>query len=181
MAVSFLIKNPQILNKGVFHADLYGTRNDKYAACLENSVTSVQWKNIKPAPPFYLFIRRDEKAAKQYEKYYSVKDMFVAQSTGIKSHRDHFAFAFDAEEIKSRINKMIDGTINTEKLREIYNLKDTHGWSLDSARKKLMREYSFEQFLKPCLYRPFDTRWCYYGRETMDRHRPEVNAPHAGG
>ncbi len=174
VAISLLVKNPKAKQKGVFHADLYGKRDDKYAACLENNLTSVQWKKVKPASPFYLFIPRNEKAAKQYEKYYSVKDMFIAQSTGIKSHRDHFAFAFNAEDIKARINKMIDGNINTEKLREIYNLKDTHGWSLDSARKKLMREYSFEQFLKPCLYRPFDTRWCYYGRETMDRHRPEV-------
>ena len=174
VAISLLVKNPKAKQKGVFHADLYGKRDDKYAACLENNLTSVQWKTVKPASPFYLFIPRNEKVAKQYEKYYSVKDMFVTQSTGIKSHRDHFAFAFDAEEIKSRINKMIDGTINTEKLREIYGLNDTRDWSLNSARKKLMREHSFEQFLKPCLYRPFDTRWCYYGRETMELHRPEV-------
>ena len=134
----------------------------------------MQWKKIIPASPFYLFIPRDGKSAKKYEKLYSVKDMFIAQSTGIKSHRDHFAFAFDADEIKARINQLIDKKISTESLREKYNLKDMHDWSLESTRTALRHKHSFNQFLNPCLYRPFDTRWCYYGKETMDRHRPEV-------
>ena len=100
--------------------------------------------------------------------------MFITQSTGIKSHRDHFAFAFDADEVKARINKMIDKNISTESLREKYNLKDTRDWSLESARTALRRKHSFDEFLKPCLYRPFDTRWCYYGGETIELHRPEV-------
>ena len=73
-----------------------------------------------------------------------------------------------------RIGKMIDTGVSTEALREMYNLKDTPDWSLESARKSLMGSHSFERFLKPCLYRPFDSRWCYYGEETMNRHRPEV-------
>jgi len=174
VAISILIKNSQAQKKGVFHADLYGRRDTKYTACLDSDIKTIQWRKIEAARPFYLFIPRNEKAAKRYEKYYSVKDMFVAQSTGIKSHRDHFAFAFDAKEIESRLNKMIDINVNTENLREIYNLKDTRDWSLDSARKLLMTNHSFDKFLKPCLYRPFDTRWCYYGRETMELHRPEV-------
>ena len=153
---------------------LYGKRSDKYATCLEQGVETIKWKAITPASPFYLFIPRDEKAAKEYETYYSVKDIFMTQSTGIKSHRDHFAFAFNADEIKERINKMIDPNISTENLREMYDLKDTRDWSLESARKSLMDGHSFDEFLKPCLYRPFDTRWCYYGRTTMELHRPKV-------
>ena len=174
VAISILVKNPKSKQKGIFHAGFYGKRDEKYNACLENDITTVQWKKIIPASPFYLFIPRDGKSAKKYEKFYSVKDMFIAQSTGIKSHRDHFAFAFDADEIKARINQLIDKKISTESLREKYNLKDTRDWSLESARTALRHKHSFNQFLKPCLYRPFDTRWCYYGKETMELHRPEV-------
>ena len=174
VAISILVKNPKSKQKGIFHADFYGKRDEKYNACLENDITTVQWKKIIPASPFYLFIPRDEKVAKEYEKFYSIKDMFITQSTGIKSHRDHFAFAFDADEVKARINKMIDKNISTESLREKYNLKDTRDWSLESARTALRRKHSFDEFLKPCLYRPFDTRWCYYGGETIELHRPEV-------
>ena len=174
VAISILVKNPNAKQKGIFHADFYGKRDEKYNACLENDIATTPWKQVTPTAPFYLFIPRDDKVAEKYEKFYSIKDMFTAQSTGIKSHRDHFAFAFDADEIKTRINKMINKNISTESLREKYNLKDTGGWSLESVRTALRHNHSFDQFLKPCLYRPFDTRWCYYGKETMDRPRPEV-------
>ena len=174
VAISILVKNQNAKQKGVFHADFYGKRDEKYKACLENDIATTPWKQVTPTAPFYLFIPRDDKAAKKYQKYYSLKDMFIAQSIGIASHRDHFAYAFDADEIKPRINHLIDKKISTESLREKYNLKDTGDWSLESARTALRHKHSFEQFLKPCLYRPFDTRWCYYGKETMERPRPEV-------
>ena len=174
VAISILVKNPNAKQKGVFHADFYGKRDEKYNACLENDIATTPWKQVTPTASFYLFIPRDDKAAKKYEKFYSVKDIFMAQSTGITTSRDHFAFAFDADEVKARINKMIDENISTESLREKYNLKDTRDWSLESARTALRYQHSFNQFLKPCLYRPFDTRWCYYGRETMESPRPGV-------
>ena len=174
VAVSILIKNPAAKNKGVFHADLWGLREHKYKACVENSIATIQWKNITPSAPFYLFIPHDEKAYKKYQQFYSVKDIFAAQSTGIKSHRDPFAFAFDAEEIKNRITKLLDTGISTEKLREMYKLKDTRDWNLENARKSLMESHSFEKFLKPCLYRPFDIRWCYHGNEIMELPRQEI-------
>ena len=174
VAISLLVKNPATKKKGVYHADLYGKRTAKYQQCAEQSVDGIQWKKVKPATPFYLFIPRDERVAKKYEKFYSVKDIFTAQSTGIKSHRDHFAFAFDAQEIKTRIKKMTDANISTENLREMYDLKDTRDWGLENARKRLTSHHSFDKFLKPCLYRPFDIRWCYYGGETLELPRPEV-------
>ena len=174
VAISILVKNPETKKKGVFHADLWGRRAGKYAACLEHDINTVQWQVIETAAPFYLFIPRDKKTAKQYEKYYSVKDIFASQGTGIKSHRDHFAFAFDDKEIKKRINKMADANISTGNLRETYNLNDTRDWKLESARKSLRGNCSFDEFLKPCLYRPFDIRWCYYGKETMELSRLKV-------
>ena len=129
---------------------------------------------IETAPPFYLFIPRDEKEAKQYQNYDSITDIFKTTSTGIKSHRDHFAFAFEAETIKTRIEQLIDTRISIEHLRETYHLLDTRDWKLESARQLLRRSYSFNAFLKPCLYRPFDVRWCYYGKQTMERPRPQV-------
>ena len=174
VAISLLVKNSKAKKKGVFRADLYGKRVDKYKTFLDNDINTVQWKEITPTYPFYLFIVQDRKAAKRYEKHHSVKDMFIAQSTGIKSHRDHFAFAFDADEIKTRIDNMRDTTISTEDSRVMYALKDTQDWSLASARQALVQEHSFSERLKPCLYRPFDIRWCYYGKETMERWRPQV-------
>ena len=173
VAISLLVKNPNAKNKGAFHADLYGKRQDKYEALLEQSIGTIEWKTLTPTESPYLFIPI-RTIPKEYKNAFSVQDMFAVQSTGIKSHRDHFAFAFEAKEIKQRINDMLNPNISTEKLREKYNLKDTRDWSLENARTLLEQNHSFDKYLKPCMYRPFDIRWCYYGRETMELHRPEV-------
>ncbi len=173
VAISILVKNPGTCKK-VFRADLYGKREDKYATCLESDIETVQWKKIKPAPPFYLFVSRDEKIAKEYEKYVSVPEIFNTYRNGLTSHHDRFAFDFEAKKIKKRVHQLIDTKISTEYLRDIYNLKDTAGWKLESARKSLMESHSFDEFLKPCLYRPFDSRWCYYGGETIVRPAAEA-------
>ena len=176
VAISILVKNPNAKQKGVFHDDLWGSRDKKYKK-LKNSETTIKtidWKKLTPTAPSYLFIPHDDDAAEKYQKFYSLKNMFVAQSSAIATHRDHFAYAFDANEVKTRINKMIDDNVSTKSLREEYNLKDTADWGLMSARTSLRDNYSFKEYLKPCSYRPFDTRWCYYGKETMNRPRPAL-------
>lgn len=174
VAISIFIKSPLAKKQKVFYADLYGRRSTKFEACLALDMSSVQWKEITPAKPFYFFIPHDIKAASPYQKLYSIKDIFATHSTGIKTHRDHFAFAFEKKEIKERINNFIDKNVSTEKLRKKYILKDSGSWRLENMRISLKKNHSFNKFLKPCLYRPFDIRWCYYSKETMERHRPEV-------
>ena len=112
--------------------------------------------------------------AHEYEQFIPLQEIFPVNSVGIVTSRDHFAFAFDAEAIKTRIEKLKDTGISTESLRNTFNLKDTRDWELESIRKSIRVSYSFDACLKPCLYRPFDTRWCYYGKETMEMHRPKV-------
>ena len=170
VAISILVKNPETKKKGVFHADLWGLRKGKYMACAAKGIETIKWRTIMPDASPYLFVPR-RKMPTKYKTAFPINDIFSSNVSGIVTAHDHFAFAFDDKEIKKRINKMIDANISTGNLREAYNLKDTSGWKLESARKSLRGNCSFDEFLKPCLYRPFDTRWCYYGKETMERHR----------
>ena len=39
----------------VFHADLWGKRDDKYAQFLEHTIEDTQWTALDPSKPFYLF------------------------------------------------------------------------------------------------------------------------------
>ncbi len=173
VAVSILVKNPAVKHKGVFHADVYGVRDHKYAFCLKSNIESINWKPLSPATPFYSFVPRRTMPAK-YRKSFSVKDIFSSSVVGMATSRDHFAFAFAPGDIEARINNLIDADLSTEELREKYNLRDTRDWSLDDARRQLRESHSFDEFLVPCSYRPFDARWCYYGKETMDTPRPGV-------
>lgn len=174
VAISILVKNPELKKKGVFHANLWGLRKAKYDACLERDLKTTQWKKLTPAAPTYLFIPFDNVGSKKFRQFWSVSDIFPRSGTGIKSHRDHFAFGYEQNEIKARIRDLINANISAADLREKYNLADTRDWTLEGARQALVSGHSFEHCLKQCLYRPFDTRWCYYGGEPIELPRSGI-------
>lgn len=48
----------------IYHAELWGKREDKYNWLLENDLTSTQWQELSPKPEFYLFIARADERNK---------------------------------------------------------------------------------------------------------------------
>ena len=173
VAISLLVKNPAAKKKGFFHADMWGTRKGKYNICAAQTIDDIKWKTIDPQSPFYFFVPYDNKGGDEFRKHKKMPDIFSLCSNGIKSHRDHFAFGFCADTIKERVRDMADENITLDDLREKYKLKDTRDWKLQEART-MLKKHSFEQFLVPCMYRPFDYRWCYYSKNIMELPRPKV-------
>ena len=175
VAISLLVKNPNAKQKGVFHADLYGRRNDKYAACLENNLTSVQWKNVKPAPPFYLFIPRDEKVAKEYQSLWSVPDIFNTTGTpapGIVTTHDQFAISYTKKEVLDKIEKLLASNTE-EEARSLFRLCSQKQWNYDVA-KKALADGAYKEKACQIAYRPFDTRWTVYDSNVTVHRRDRV-------
>ena len=173
VGISLLIKNPD-LTKGIFHYDVFGKRDVKYEFCEANTIQSIKWRKLKPTSPFYLFIPQNKKSGKQYQSYTSITDIFSIFSTGIKTHRDHFAFAFDKENIETRMKDMLNPSLSNTALRQKYNITDSDSWNLTAARRQIMNTSDWSDNICSCLYRPFDIRWCHLGQTTMDRPRQRV-------
>ena len=174
VAVSLLVKNPATKKKSIFHADLWGAQEYKYAFCRQNTVDSIEWSEINPAAPYYFFRPYDYEGDKKYREFWSVSDIFSLSGNGIKSHRDHFAFGFSEETIKARVRDFVDEKIDTASLCAKYNLTDTKYWRLEDKRKALKKTLDCGKLLRQCALRPFDSRWCYYSKAIMDRPRPEI-------
>ena len=98
VAISIFVKKKE-LSKGVFHADMYGSRNSKYKQCEEQSIENIEWNTIKPTTPFYLFIPYDNETAKEYDKFYSLKDIFSINSIGIITANDKNLIKFNKDEM----------------------------------------------------------------------------------
>ncbi|MFQ6044568.1 MAG: N-6 DNA methylase, partial [Candidatus Poribacteria bacterium] len=80
----------------VYHADLWGLRENKYRWLSENDVRTTEWCELKPGVTSnYFFVPKDFDLQAEYEKGWSVADIFPVNSTGIKTHRDHFVIDFD--------------------------------------------------------------------------------------
>ncbi|WP_432631516.1 type ISP restriction/modification enzyme [Brachyspira sp.] len=99
---SSLAINQNLLAK-VYHYDLFGKREDKYKFLFDNNLNNIEWKELKLKAPFFLFVPQDENKKIEYDKGYSVKDMFRIANVGIVTSKDAILIANDKEELKNKI------------------------------------------------------------------------------
>jgi len=166
----------------VFHHDLLGKKELKYASLWENSISSIGFKNVNYQKPNYFFVPKDYDAIKQYSKGFSTSELFITQSMGITSARDSFVIDIDKNQLLDRIkefsNLELSDTVTRERFfgdkKEGKYLKgDTRGWKMTEARKAIS-DNSHENFILPISYRPFDLRTMYYSPNMVDWGREEV-------
>jgi predicted helicase len=103
----------------------------------------------------------------------SITELFGLSVNGFKTHRDHFAIAFDKETLANRVRDLCAMTYSDDELKQKYDLEDNRDWSLAAARKKLRALPNAPDYPTPALYRPFDARFCFYGDSLMDFPRRE--------
>jgi hypothetical protein len=165
----------------VWYCDVWGTREAKYAFLNQHTLDSTPWQALQPQPPFYLFAPQEDALRTEYERGWRLTDIFRLHSTGIKTHRDHFAIAFDQQTLLQRIGEFRDLTIPDDEIRQRYALKDTRDWKLRESRQKLAHDPNWQAHFHPCLYRPFDVRWIYYSPTVIELPRDEVMQHLIGG
>ena len=51
----------------IHHADIYGTRAHKYQTLLASDLESVDWQELSPNAPFYLFMPQEQAYREEYE------------------------------------------------------------------------------------------------------------------
>ncbi len=173
VAISLLVKK-QGLSQAVYHADLWGTRQGKYRALIETEKDTVEWTELHPSTPFYLFIPQDEVVREEYEQGWRVTEIFPVSVLGFQSHRDHFAIAYEKTDIEHRVKDMFDKSVTDQNLREKYDVRDNRDWHISEARASLRAAENPTQSVIPCSYRPFDKRWCFFGYEFVDYPRREL-------
>ena len=179
VAIAFFIKHgPSRSNdfsrSEMYHADLWGLRQDKYDWLLSHDVETTDWQEISPKPEFYLFLARDEAALEQYNEFVKVTEIFPVHSVGVVTSRDRFVIDFDREALKRRIRMFRDTSMPDEVIRKAFDLKDKKGWTLAEKRKRVQQDEAWEKKIVRYLYRPFDARWIFYHPDAIERSRREV-------
>ena len=161
----------------VAHAELWGRRLDKYRACAETKFVDVQWRDLSPNAPYYFFVPRKEEGRRSYENGWPITSIFVENVTGIVTARDGMVIDADLKALQQRIAEFRDLSISDTEIRKKYKLKDTRGWKLPKARKKLANLSNHKEYFKNIIFSPFDIRHIFYhpdmvdwGRDSFMRH-----------
>ena len=171
----------------VHHALLWGIRevyentpdgrklsNGKYHWLWENDIQSTTWETLTPRSPFYLFVPQNTILLPEYEKGCKVTDILPVNSTGVKTHRDHFVYDFDKKALHDRVVAFRDLSITDSDIAEKYQLKDTGDWKIGQKRDLLSRNSTWKSAFSRCLYRPFDFREYYHHADVVERPRTDV-------
>lgn len=169
VAVGLFVKrdNGSRCRKGnVFWAELWGERDagpsgGKYGWLAANDMSTTPWRRLRPHAPSYLFVPRDEKWEKEYEKGWKITDIFLEQSVGIATARDKLSIQLSVDKLKQVVHDFSER--ETEDARRRYNLgQDTRDWSIGRAQQDLKDHPNQDRHAIKILYRPFDQRFTYY-------------------
>ncbi|GAJ01731.1 unnamed protein product, partial [marine sediment metagenome] len=73
----------------VYHAELYGKREDKFKALNESDIQTVKWNKIDYSEPYYFFVPKDFRLEEEYKVGFGVNELFVNFGSGIKFRKDN--------------------------------------------------------------------------------------------
>ena len=153
--------NQNLLAK-VYHYDLFGKREDKYKFLSDNNLDNIEWKELKLKAPFFLFVPQDENKKTEYDKGYSVKDMFRISGVGITTAHDDFVIDADKEKLLQKFNDFKNSPPNSDELHKKFNVKKKDGWNILKGWKNIQEDNDLSKYIQKIAYRPFDTRYIFY-------------------
>jgi predicted helicase len=154
--------NQKSMNCKIFHADLWGDRLYKYQVLSESGFYDINWQEINPTSPFYLFIPQNTDLLAEYNQGEKITDIFPVNGVGMTTARDQIVIDFDQQPILERVTIFRDSEDKDEELCKKLNIPLKKGWNISNARKLIKQENDLKQHIIPVLYRPFDNRYIFY-------------------
>ena len=137
----------------VFYTDLWGTRNEKFAA-LENG--NLTFSELTLDPQMAYFVPFGDSKKESYEKGVSIAELFPVNVTGIITGNDDCALA----PTKNLLTQRMDVVRNATDEKTILNLWGN--FTKGQTAKKIQDDVLSEGTVTPIAFRPFDSRWTYY-------------------
>ncbi|MBW6518952.1 MAG: hypothetical protein K0A89_10685, partial [ANME-2 cluster archaeon] len=175
VSIGIFIKKPHnSAPSKVYHADIWGIKEEKYKQLFDNRIDTIEWKEVAPTSPYYFFFSQDDDLKQEYELGWEITKLMPTNVLGFQTHRDYFAIDFEDDRLRDRILTLRETHCTDEDIQNIYNLKDNRDWKLHAARQQIRNENDWKKYLIKCYYRPFDWRYCYFSTVAMDYPRQEL-------
>lgn len=170
VAITFLrrqARSPGALAR-VRHCDIWGARQQKYAALADNDFSVISWQAINPeATPMLFFVPKALGLMDEYERGHRISDVQPIGAGGIKTRRDHLLLDFDKGVLLDRFAEIATND-NIEELKSRYSISDTKYWTLEEAKRRI-RLADVDSLVRHYSFRPFDTRYIYYNPDIIER------------
>jgi predicted helicase len=87
----------------VFHYDLFGKRDFKYDFLSNNSLKTINYKELQNRAPDYFMVQKDFEAENEYIKGFSLSELFTINSVGIVTSNDKILLDDNLNLLKEKI------------------------------------------------------------------------------
>ena len=154
----------------IFHSSLQGKREFKYETLNDNTIQSIEWKQLECTKPNYFFVPKNFDEIKNYEKGFKIDELFYVNNSGVSTDRDSLFLDENKIELEKRIKILLEGNYSTDFKRD-FNVEDSSGYPL--LRRISNKTYN-SCFIQNYHYRPFDIRKIYFDETIISRPAKEV-------
>jgi predicted helicase len=120
--------------------------------------------------PFYLFKPQDTFNLEQYEKGWSLKDIFNVQSVGIVTAKDELLIGGNYKVLETKIKKFAKAE-DIRQVREWFDLPTSYN---DKIKKTLENLQKQPYQIREIAYRPFEKRFIWWETDFIERAREKT-------
>jgi predicted helicase len=147
----------------VFHFDLFGKRELKYDFLTEKSVGSIDYKELPNVAPNYFFVNKDFVEQKNYDKGFSIYELFTLNNVGIATAKDAILINFSKTDLIKNVESFYSIEANSDVIQKVsYRLFDDRFIYYDTkiverAREKIMFNFLQGKNIGLALCKQFKT------------------------
>jgi predicted helicase len=173
VAIGVCARTGSVERASVRTFDLWGTRAFKFDWLVTKKLGNVEWSDLAPAEPTFLFVKRELQFDNEYRTYFGLKEIFPFYGTAIQTSRDDFAIDRDRNALEERLRIFFDLRNPDHQIEKEFGLSDTRGWKLKDVRRSAnlgLVKKSITRF----LFRTFDLRWIALTKDIVDWPRLDV-------
>ncbi len=105
--------NPNKQSPQVYHSQLWGLRKYKYSVLASQNVNEMEWTELKPEPPFYLFSPQNVDLAEEYKNAWSITEIMPIFTSCMNTARDGLVIDVNKEMLLNRIRAIADPSKST--------------------------------------------------------------------
>jgi len=164
VAIALFIKNKKQKESAIYHADLYGLRQEKYDWLDKNEFLKENYLPAKPQAPYYFLGKHDTETIKKYLDWKKINEIFPLNGVGITTARDKFVIDFDRFTLENRIRLFKNSKFDDEELHKFFQINKKQGWNIRKAWEMLqsISDIELKKYILPIAYRPFCYRYIFW-------------------
>jgi len=174
VSINILVKNGSRIQKAgdlgqIYHYDLYGKRGDKYQFLEDTAFKDVPYQEVPNVAPMYFMVPKDFSLQEDYDKGFSIYNLFSLSNVGIVTSRDALVIDDSKASLQKRIQDFFD--LEEPEVKSKLGVRENKRWKISAVKNSATLDFSH---IKKISYRPFDVRNIYFDSEFIERSRLEV-------